>query len=637
MKKGGERMNTYSFCSQIIQGFQSILNPNDFDRVSYRDIDELERLSKNALKCIGQVLTSSTVINKDMHFDLFSSKNVTYINYLIALKNISELPIIYPRSVRCCAIKQIGRVVRRIGIVRNDRFNRLVLTIAEDFSSRLASFARMSSDFEYAYITSLGYLAVDLKSQQILLSTIEKLFKEIKTFDFMTQIAIFKAAQFINQPSNTLIENFRNYSKDNESSTPLSTYATLAFVSLSIKARKPIAFAKFLNFKESRNKIESKDEHVVAPFLKMVYQIALNTSDEEQKKCVEMLTDFIFGENETCKPVAFSLLTKLALRLSSNQIYLKLLEQGINHIKNCFKNKLKPANLIPYKNSENENGDNKNGKNENNKIENDEKESDNDSINNKLIFKIVNSIADIAARKKQYNERVYPAMNLILQNTVNIPKHALDYLIGVHEFSSHLPDTFEDFGEEEEITSVFDNLPQKTVKISEDADLVYKWRRLLLKIPNLLNFKLAQSLNIGNCHFDGSTISIPKKIILYEDIASCLALCCFDIFKSTSTFAALKRSILDPSKQNRNVYSIEQISQVMNPYNKLNHFLLFFAISKKPSTIDSNSFLRIIAELHFTEKYLVRKAAEQNNRREPLHEPKNSSIRKQKRFPPNRY
>ena len=562
------------FCSKYINGFEIILNPSKFGESELSNYDK-EIISKNGIKCIGQILTTNTVVTRNINLYAFSHKNFTFIEFLYVLRNMIDLPILYPKSIRICAIKQIGNIVRRIGISHNEKLLKFISQCADDFYSKLTSFANMSYHYECAYIMALGKLAINPQIQDLLLKVIETMLKNLDTYELSTKLSIFKASQYCTHPSKEMLEFYTQYSQNKSVHLSLSTYASLNYVQFSIKLRKQLYFTKLLEFVTSKKVTDSNDETVIRPALKLIHLIAFN-SPEDLKQCINFLFDQLNSKNAICKDRIYYTLTKIVLRFDKSNMIAGIFETGLLHIKKALAN------------------------------------------NYNIKSKVINAVSLIVLKYNKYSQIVYPQYQEILEKKLTLPRSIFDVLIsGINLSKKKIEDLESDINNMEDI---FESSKDDNMILPEESNIIYKWRKSLNQFPNLLNIDLLQSNQIGYSSYSSFTTStdqivLPKKLYIFEDIVCCFIIACSDIFKLSLTLPTLKNHILDKTKEDRNIITFENLCQLMEPINMVNYVQLLFSLFFKPKTCDSPILVKVLAELQFMTQYLKKRNAEKNSKR----------------------
>ncbi|KAK8863642.1 hypothetical protein M9Y10_011330 [Tritrichomonas musculus] len=581
-----EQINSY------FDAFQKVLNPDDFLKISNSQV-EIELASINAIICISEILTSKFVLKHDIKFQIFSKSKAGYYDFMIILKNIIDLPIIYPKSVRCCAIKQIGYIVRRINNIKESQFIKLVYEFADDFSRRLLSSAKMNKDFIISYLNALGKMAIDQQLQQILLQVLDEYVRTINSFDMNTQIAICKTMQYLKQPTSDILNYFKKLSQSQDAPSSISSYGSLSFISLSIQIGNPINLSKLLFHIQKVKTLESPSEFVVDSTLKIINQIALH-SQNDTKRCIEILNDYAFGNSPVCRHKALKMAAILAKKFNDHEMMEKIIQTCITHISNYL-----------------------NG-------------------STKLLKSIGNTLAVIGMKETSNANQINQLFQTVLNKTYDFPRKIFDYITHFTQPVLRTKTKIIMYNEKD----IFENYLQKekNLSFSDDSDLVSQLHKNL--INNGMQKQLLDTFYFSNpkneygyVNIKDWFITIPNHIIIYEDILSLFVTCCIDIFKSSSTIPTFQKALASLkadsllqkngflSSDNNNDRAVcntwAKFVSILGPFAISNYVQLFFGLLKDPDLCSHKALLNILAEIQFTKECIDKRHKDKEKIRKP--------------------
>lgn len=575
-------------CNQYLDAFQNVLNPDIFSDI-YDSQIEIELASINAIICVGEILTSKHTLKNNLKFKIFSKPNANYIDFMVILKNIIDLPVIYPKSIRCCAIKQIGTIVRRINNTKDSQFTKIAYEYAQDFSQRLLSTAKMAKEFVISYLYTIGKMSIDQYLQQILFNIIEKYIRLMNTLDLDIQIAVCKTVQYLKQPSSEILNFFKKLSQSQDAPLSLSSYGSLSFITLSLQIGNQLNLSKLLAHILEIKSLESTSETVVSPSLKIINQIALH-SINDKKRCIEILKEFAFGKSKVCRHQALKLAGNLARKFDDSNTTKKILKACATHISNFVDGKTP------------------------------------------LIKSIVNTTAVIGIYDSTNANQIYQLFKSILDETYDIPKKIFDYMTHFTQSVLRTKTHIINYSKED----IFQNYIIQESISSEDSELVIKLHKNLVnnKIHNQLlkpNFFFDPKLEYGYINIQNWEITIPEEITIYEDILSLFVACCIDVFKFSSTIKAFKDAIdsqkvdlvlekvgMKNSDERRVAYEDwNQIVSALGPLAISNYAQLFFALINDPELCTNPILVDIFAELQFTKEHIEKRKRNKEKIRKP--------------------
>ncbi|OHT05026.1 hypothetical protein TRFO_27340 [Tritrichomonas foetus] len=547
------------------------------------EVDPLSKVSyfNQAIDSIGLIISSDFVVKKEIEFNTsktFNLKHLGAIQYTTSiLQNIFDLPILYSKCTRIAAIRQIGKIFRRIGSLKNQKYVRCLLSTSRFLQTRLFASLELPTDITCAYLFAIGRMAVDSVLQDILIKTVETFITNFNKYSIDIQIAVCKAAQYIEQPTEKVIRLMNDLANNRKTDSVLSSVGAATYLKLEIQMKNSskvnIVVDKISSILESENDYEVKSS------LKMIYFIVSNNNSKKEK-LFPVLMDFINSDAKYQRDYALYILTKLEVEVKDDEYIQELATICIHHFNYSNNN-----NKVPLKH-------------------------------------IIKAASLIASHYKNYTAQISKITEDYIKNHVSVSKSLflIKTMFSESEISKFEADEIEETCE----TDPFEGYEQSLPKLSPHISTVLDWRDRLTSSPQLkplytFEFKVPQ---IGY-NKTSEWFSPPTGFQIYEDVVACFTMCCVTPTKSDLTIPAFIRHLSDKQRAKERVpVTWEQVSNILGQYSVLNYVQLFYALCMTPpDKFDAALLKEILTELHHVLETLLKMKQDKNVKRTPQVEP----------------
>lgn len=536
-----------SFIEKWVNAFQAILDFRKPLSVQQSPKD-LERLDRSAVVCLGKILTSQVVISGNLGFTLFDHADSTYYQFLEFLYNISELPALYPLSIRCHAIRTIGNIVHNVGLVPNNQYQKLIYKLASIFASRCNG--HVNCRMHCSILFALSRMAIDPHIQEVLCHTIDSLLPSFEACPILLQIMICKASQHINIPSERHIQFFENYSRSKQTNVALSSYASLTWISMSVKNKTITDYDSLISVISSCLKPNPKKQPIyqqIKASLKMLTLIALNNPTRKEQ-ILKILFSFLKSNIKVCRDRAYYVLARLSIRFHDEDRIKQLVSLGLAHLEYSLQN------------------------------------------GNTILFNIVNGLSIIGMHYDKYLVQIQKSINRLLNKALDFPHRIFDVIsIDMSSYTEsetvNVPNKDIFLGSEEQVYS-----------FTDDLDFCYEWRKNIQKIPDLTSIDVLDG-GVGYRTFM-QWVSTPTFTI-FQDVVAHFVIATEYPGRAELTIPALKERIYDKTKSpDRTTCTWEQISQLLGRYRVLNFVHLLYAFILAPEKMQPEVLYKLLSEMN---------------------------------------
>lgn len=620
----GKLKEIKSFCKKYFKGFAAVIS--DYEFVSKLDIDllSLEKIFIQSVNSIGRILSSSYIVQNDIQLNgskQFGLKHLTCVQYISSiLINVMDLPILFPKTVRLAAIRQIGKIVSRVGWLKDQKYQKIVYATAKNLQNRIQLSSNFSSDFDCAYLFALSHMAIDTQTQDILLKVIESCIPILTSNSNSNEqgdtyrnlndikISVCKAVQRLDQSPDRVYKIMKSLSEDQTAHPGVSSEASLALLCLSIKSGKRDIVKTITNGLKDLI-LSSERSTNIKSAIKMLYTICSNYPTQKNE-LLPILMEFIQSDSPYHRDYALYILSKLEIELNHKDYIPKIAEM----IKNHFFVRI-PEDVDPK------------------------------SLNNNnfpLLKYVVKAACIVCSKYAEYAAILNEKINILIDSfsfsqildikisftgeeitsalasvsstvkskpkkkkmKVSMPKKKKGKKSQEKEDKKDDDDDNDQNEEEEEekndenddnenddesnnddingdsdtnYIDPFDGYEPEQHEISPNSIAVFNWRRELAKTQKLLEFDIKVP-EIGYAK-TSSWVPQPKGFQIYEDVISHFVICCAYPDKPDITIQPFFSHLADTQRLvGRNPVTWEQISIILDKFSVSNYVQLFFAL-----------------------------------------------------------
>lgn len=664
-----------SFCKKYFSVFASIISDHETTNIDI-DLLSLENVFIHSINSIGRILSSSYIIKHDIQLNAskqFGLKHFGFVQYISSiLVNIIDLPILFPKEARLTAIRQTGKIISRVGWLKDQKYQRIVYSTARNFQARIPALSKLSSDFECSYLFALSHMAIDPQLQEILLKVIESYIPALTSNSNSgdssrnlnnIKISLCKAIQKLDQTTDQIYKIMKNLAEDKNAHPEVSSEASLAFLCLSIKTNKRDT-VKRITRGLSELIMTSQHPPNIKSAIKMLYNICSN--DPSQKdELLPILMNFIKSDSQFHRDYALYVLSKLEIELNHNG-YIK---QIVSLIKNHFSVRMKNnqcstllkyvvkaaavicSHYVEYAAMFNESIDTLLSSFTTLPF------STSSLFDVKIAFtedEILKAAKKLKKKQKNADETGEDETELKTDNEIeskteeenddendskneseNEPKKVdgKESKIDDEDVSKTDGENSNSISNESESIEIdpFVGYALDTRPLSPDSIAVLTWRRELANLPQLLIFDLKVP-EIGYAK-SGDWFSAPKGFQIYEDVVSYFVMCCAYPERAGMSIPYFFQHLADQQRKSERIpVAWKQIASILDQFSVLNYIQLFFALclmqqqknegeNKAYLSVEGKVVKDLLCEMHAILDLLAKLKLKQEKKRVPTVEP----------------